>query len=194
MGVDAVDWIARYDQQHHRIHSKAAQEQDAAFQESIRMEFRAAAAAPPIYGVELPAALLIGWFCHPISTELGGYLQPRLFDATLGMPAATKVLLLDGILILAIGTQWLLVGIWLNARRRTSQNDEFPQKVAMAITVAGIVSASLCHVRWLDLFSVLAAFGSAVLWLILLANMRFAAAQSAWIFCQQPWVRPGANG
>jgi len=184
MSVDTRDRISRYDQEHHQMQSKAAQEQDVAFQEWARMEFRLAAAARPLYGAELPAALLVGWFYHPISADFGGFLQRWLFDLTLGMAAARKVFLLDGILILAIGTQWWLVGLWLRTRQGKNQNIKFPLKVAILITIGAIVSAALCRVGVLELISVLAAFGCMVLWLVLLVNMILATTRSAW-----PWLR-----
>lgn len=199
-GVEWADRVGREERQHpqHTIQSKAAQ----AVAQAEALAWKESADSLPsgatmvIEGAELPAVVVVGWFQHSPSRDFSGFLQPLLFEATLGMPAALKVLLLDGLLILAIGAQWWFVGIWLRARERRNHKVKFQQTLAVVITIGAAVSTSLCRVGgdW-EFFAVLASFGSAILWLILLSNAMYAMmkAACAWGYSRL-WVRLRANG
>ena len=78
--IDRRDRIERWEKMHPEttIQSKAASEREAAFEESIAMEYRPASTVKSIYGVDLPAAAILGWFWHPITAYFGGSLQPLL--------------------------------------------------------------------------------------------------------------------
>jgi hypothetical protein len=111
-GIDRVDEIEHQERLHPELKAQnnISKEQD--FEEFIAMEYRPSAAVKAVYGVELPAAALIGWFWHPSLAHFGGLLQPLFHRLTFGMSHAPKILLLDCLLILAICGQWWGVG-WI---------------------------------------------------------------------------------
>jgi hypothetical protein len=132
------------------------------------LEYRQPAAAKAVYGVELPAAALIGWFWHPSAEHSAGLLQPIVHRLTLGMSHAPKILFLDCLLILAICGQWWAVGSWLD-HRVTRNKLAGLRRLAFTITVAGLLSMILCYAGgWVEVLGNLAALTAAIAWLGLL--------------------------
>ena len=166
--IDRVDEIQRQERLHPELktQNKISKEQD--FDEFIAMEYRPPAAVKAVYGVELPAAALIGWFWHPPTAHSAGLLQPLLHKLALGMSPTSKILVLDSLLILAIFGQWWVVGSWLDHRVRRNKSARL-RRLALTITFAGLVSMILCQATgWLEILANLAALTAALAWLGLL--------------------------
>ena len=191
LGLEAIersDAIERQERLHPLLKSqdKIPKEQD--FEEIIASEYRPPAAAKGLYGVELPAAALVGWYWHPPywhppTSHSLGLLQPLLHRVTLQISAIPKILLLDSLLIAAICGQWWLVGRWFGAREAQGKPVGFQQRLAMAITLAGLVSAISCRAQdeW-EFIAFLAAFIAAIAWLVLLLSAVVAMAISVYGF------------
>jgi hypothetical protein len=174
--IDRADRLERHEreQPRHTIQSKAAEDKDSRFSET--MEFRSSAATRVIFGFELPAFLVLGWFRHPITSRFDGFLQPWLVGLTLGMPAASKLVCLDGILIVTIGAQWWVICWWLEQRAGKNKPIRFLRTLAIAISVAEAVSAICCLAGGeLEVPAILAAFGAVFAWFAILLSAAAAA-------------------
>lgn len=166
--IDHIDESERQGSLHAELNEQHKTSRGQAFEESFELEYRQPADVKAVYGVELPAAALIGWFWHPSSAHSDGLLQPLLHRLTLGMPHAPKILLLDCLLILAICGQWFGVGSWLDYRV-TRNKPAGPCRLAITITVAGVLSMILWYAGdWAEVLANLAALVAAIAWLGLL--------------------------
>jgi hypothetical protein len=124
------------------------------------------------HSLNLPVSILLGWYSHPLSIQSNSILGPFLLRICHGVSVKTRVVILDGVLLLGICLQWWLVGLWLEHSVRFVRALRI---IAASMTVLGIamtaaaipnslsaITAVQCSIDLLSLIPVLG-------WVLLIA-------------------------
>jgi hypothetical protein len=92
-----------------------------------------------LYATELPVALTIGWYQHPLSlTQPQPLFPPSLLPGVDRLHLHARILVLEAVLIIAIASFWWLVGIGL---RRWTGLARWIDAPVWVITFGGMICA-----------------------------------------------------
>jgi hypothetical protein len=94
--------------------------------------------------LNMPAMLIVGWYSHPFNraSSLLSAVELRL---TTDLTVKARVIVLDLLLLLFIGLQWLLIGYAIQKRLPLVG---FVRAVFVSISVVGVLMACLCLPPW----------------------------------------------
>jgi hypothetical protein len=132
--------------------------------------------------VELPVALLVGWYKHPLSISAAPPLLPLvLLPGVHNLQVHTRILFLDGMVIALVALQWWVVA---QVMRRKERFARWVRRPIIGITVAGVVCAVACLPpnEWhsAELIAMFSAFTALIGWLWVIGASALLMGRSVW--------------
>jgi hypothetical protein len=142
-------------------------------------EYRASIADRFIFAVEFPAGMLIA--PHGASGCNPTLLRPILQKLKSWTRLQSRILLLDGLLVLGIVSQWWLVGRWIDRLREWHRSSKRWIIPLAAITISGISGAAVAFGNWksLELGAAILSLIAFLAWVMLLLMFTVTAARWA---------------
>jgi hypothetical protein len=134
------------------------------------------------YTVELPGALLVGWYKHPLSISAGPPLLPLgLLPGVHHLQLRTRIFFLDGLLIALVALHWWIVAQLLRRKQRFAR---WVRRPIIGITFAGVICAVAClpphEGHFAELIVMFSAFAAAIGWLWAIGATALLMGRSAW--------------